>query len=152
MPKKILIVDDEPLIVKGLKYSLEQDNYEIDSAQDGEEAFRLGEERALRHLSERKSLLVSCGGGIVERAACCELMHEMGTVVYLDGSLDDSMRQIQHPERRPDLGTAEQAKELYLHRRPLYQKTADITIDIREKTFEQVAAEAGSLLWERGLL
>ena len=38
MAKKILIVDDEPLIVKGLKYSLEQDNYEIDSAQDGEEA------------------------------------------------------------------------------------------------------------------
>ena len=38
MPKKILIVDDEPLIVKGLKYSLEQDNYEIDSASDGEEA------------------------------------------------------------------------------------------------------------------
>ena len=38
MAKKILIVDDEPLIVKGLKYSLEQDNYEIESAQDGEEA------------------------------------------------------------------------------------------------------------------
>ena len=38
MPKKILIVDDEPLIVKGLKYSLEQDGYETDSSQDGEEA------------------------------------------------------------------------------------------------------------------
>ena len=38
MSKKILIVDDEPLIVKGLKYSLEQDGYETDSAQDGEEA------------------------------------------------------------------------------------------------------------------
>ena len=38
MPKRILIVDDEPLIVKGLKYSLEQDNYETDSAADGEEA------------------------------------------------------------------------------------------------------------------
>ena len=38
MAKRILIVDDEPLIVKGLKYSLEQDNYETDSAADGEEA------------------------------------------------------------------------------------------------------------------
>ena len=38
MARKILIVDDEPLIVKGLKYSLEQDGYEIDSALDGEEA------------------------------------------------------------------------------------------------------------------
>ncbi|NLD59956.1 MAG: response regulator transcription factor, partial [Clostridiales bacterium] len=36
MPKRILIVDDEPLIVKGLKYSLEQDGYETESAQDGE--------------------------------------------------------------------------------------------------------------------
>ena len=38
MPKRILIVDDEPLIVKGLKYSLEQDGFETDSAVDGEEA------------------------------------------------------------------------------------------------------------------
>jgi DNA-binding response OmpR family regulator len=38
MGKKILIVDDEPLIVKGLKYSLEQDGYETASAADGEEA------------------------------------------------------------------------------------------------------------------
>jgi len=36
--KRILLVDDEPLIVKGLKYSLEQDGYETDSAADGEEA------------------------------------------------------------------------------------------------------------------
>ena len=38
MARRILIVDDEPLIVKGLKYSLEQDNYETDYAVDGEEA------------------------------------------------------------------------------------------------------------------
>ena len=38
MPKKILLVDDEPLILKGLKYSLEKDGYETESAADGEEA------------------------------------------------------------------------------------------------------------------
>ncbi|HHU62681.1 MAG TPA: response regulator transcription factor [Clostridiales bacterium] len=38
MNKKILVVDDEPLIVKGLKFSLEQDGYIIDAAYDGEEA------------------------------------------------------------------------------------------------------------------
>ena len=121
-------------------------------AEDGEEAFRRGEERALRTLKRRKSLLVSCGGGIVERKECCELMHEMGTIVFLDGSLEDSLRQIQHPERRPDLGTLEEAAALYAHRRPLYQREADITIDIRNKSFDQVATDAGSLLWERGLL
>ncbi|MGI5878750.1 MAG: response regulator transcription factor [Christensenellales bacterium] len=41
--KKILIVDDEPLIVKGLRFSLEQDGYETDTAYDGEEAVQKAE-------------------------------------------------------------------------------------------------------------
>ncbi|MDR2506073.1 MAG: response regulator transcription factor [Oscillospiraceae bacterium] len=41
MAKRLLLVDDEPLILKGLKYSLEQDGYDIDSASDGEEALRV---------------------------------------------------------------------------------------------------------------
>jgi len=36
--KRILLVDDEPLILKGLKYTLEQEGYETDLAMDGEEA------------------------------------------------------------------------------------------------------------------
>lgn len=38
MGKKVLIVDDEKLIVKGLRFSLEQDGMEVDCAYDGEEA------------------------------------------------------------------------------------------------------------------
>ncbi|MBE7092323.1 MAG: response regulator transcription factor [Clostridiales bacterium] len=38
MAKRVLIVDDEPLIVKGLKFSLEQEGYETDCAHSGEEA------------------------------------------------------------------------------------------------------------------
>lgn len=38
MAKRLLIVDDEPLMLKGLKYSLEQDGYEVDTAIDGEAA------------------------------------------------------------------------------------------------------------------
>ena len=34
---RVLIVDDEKLIVKGLKFSLEQDGLEVDCAYDGEE-------------------------------------------------------------------------------------------------------------------
>ncbi len=36
--KRVLLVDDEPLIVKGLRFSLEQDGYDVESAADGEEA------------------------------------------------------------------------------------------------------------------
>ncbi|MCI8711881.1 MAG: response regulator transcription factor [Ruminococcus sp.] len=36
--KRILVVDDEKLIVKGIRFSLEQDDMEVDCAYDGEEA------------------------------------------------------------------------------------------------------------------
>lgn len=38
---KILIVDDEKVIVKGLKYALENDGMETDAAYDGEEALEM---------------------------------------------------------------------------------------------------------------
>ena len=38
MGKKVLVVDDEKLIVKGIRFSLEQDDMEVDCAYDGEEA------------------------------------------------------------------------------------------------------------------
>ena len=41
MAKRILLVDDEPLIIKGLKYTLEQEGYETLSAMDGEEALNV---------------------------------------------------------------------------------------------------------------
>ncbi|MBQ6815055.1 MAG: response regulator transcription factor [Lachnospiraceae bacterium] len=44
MAHKVLVVDDEKLIVKGLKFSLEQDGMEVDCAYDGEEAVKYIEE------------------------------------------------------------------------------------------------------------
>lgn len=41
MAKKILVVDDEKLIVKGIRFSLLQDGMEVDCAYDGEEALEL---------------------------------------------------------------------------------------------------------------
>ena len=41
MGQRILVVDDEKLIVKGIRFSLEQDGMEVDSAYDGEEAVEL---------------------------------------------------------------------------------------------------------------
>lgn len=38
MAKKVLVVDDEKLIVKGIRFSLEQDEMKVDCAYDGQEA------------------------------------------------------------------------------------------------------------------
>ncbi len=40
MGKRVLVVDDEKLIVKGIRFSLEQDGMEVDCAYDGEEALQ----------------------------------------------------------------------------------------------------------------
>ncbi len=39
MAEKILVVDDEPILLKGLKFSLEQEGYEVETAVDGKEAY-----------------------------------------------------------------------------------------------------------------
>lgn len=44
MGQKILVVDDEKLIVKGIRFSLEQDGMEVDCAYDGEEALGLAKQ------------------------------------------------------------------------------------------------------------
>ena len=44
--KRVLVVDDEKLIVKGIRFSLEQDGMEVDCAYDGEEALKMATENA----------------------------------------------------------------------------------------------------------
>ena len=43
--KKVLVVDDEKLIVKGIRFSLEQDGMEVDAAYDGEEALEMAKNK-----------------------------------------------------------------------------------------------------------
>lgn len=44
---KILIVDDEKLLVKGMKFNFEQEGYIVETAYDGEEALRLARDKNL---------------------------------------------------------------------------------------------------------
>ena len=45
MGRKVLVVDDEKLIVKGIRFSLEQDDMEVDCAYDGEEAIDMAKRK-----------------------------------------------------------------------------------------------------------
>lgn len=118
----------------------------------GEAAFRRAETQALERLRFKKSLLVSCGGGIVESPENIQLMHSMGSIVFLEGNLEDSLKQIKHYKARPDFKSAAQAQALFDHRYPLYQQAADITIPISGRSFKEVSELAGAILWEKGLL
>ena len=109
---------------------------------DGERRFRQLETEALEGLRSERSLLVSCGGGVIETPRNIELIHEMGYCVYLEGDLDDSLRQIRRSDTRPDFRSAEHAAGLLEHRR----------VDIRGTSFTEVSYTVAELLLERGLI
>ena len=44
MANRILVVDDEKLIVKGIRFSLEQDGFQVDCAYDGGEALEMAKQ------------------------------------------------------------------------------------------------------------
>ena len=52
---KVLVVDDEKLIVKGIKFSLEQDGMDVDCAYDGEEALECAKNNEATFKTELKN-------------------------------------------------------------------------------------------------
>ena len=121
-------------------------------ASEGERRFRELETQALESLAHERSLLVSCGGGVIETERNIELMHRMGFCVYLEGELSDSLRQIRSMSQRPDFKSPEHAAKLLAHRRPLYERAADLTVDIRGASFTDVTYRCAEMLLERGLI
>ena len=119
---------------------------------EGEQRFRTLETEALESLASERSLLVSCGGGVVETPRNIELIHEMGFCVYLEGDIGDSLRQIRRSDTRPDFRSAEHAAQLLEHRRPLYESAADLTVDIRGTSLTEVSSTVAELHLERGLI
>ena len=85
---KILVVDDEKLIVKGIRFSLEQDGMDVDCAYDGEEAINLAKQteydvvlldvmlpkydgfevcQAIREFSEMPIIMLTAKGGDMDK-------------------------------------------------------------------------------------
>ena len=90
---------------------------------DGEEAFRAVETRALRELGKRSALVIATGGGCVTREENYPLLHQNGAIVWIRRPLAQLAR-----KGRP-LSLAGDLSELYARRAPLYARFADIVAD-----------------------
>ena len=71
---KILVVDDEKLIVKGIKFSLEQDGMNVDIAYDGEEALNLAKE------NDYSLILLDVMLPKIDGLEVCQLIREFSSV------------------------------------------------------------------------
>lgn len=83
--KRVLVVDDEKLIVKGIRFSLEQDSMEVDCAYDGEEALKLARENSY-DIILLDIMLPKCNGFDV-----CQQIREFSDVpvIMLTAKCDD---------------------------------------------------------------
>jgi len=84
-----LVVDDEKLIVKGIKFSLEQDGMKVDSAYDGEEAL------ALAKRNDYDLILLDVMLPKVDGTSVCQQIREFSAVpVVMVSAKDDDMDKI----------------------------------------------------------
>ena len=107
----------------------------------GEEDFRTLETQVLRSISERHSLVVATGGGVVTRSENWGIMHQ-GIVIWLDVERSQLLERLRNDStQRPLLMTADPAEtldEILKQRRPLYDE-ADLTVVIESETADVVA-------------
>ena len=108
---------------------------------DGEAGFRSLESQVLSAISQRHSLVVATGGGVVTQPENWGMLHS-GIVIWLDVVPDQLLQRLNADSTvRPLLQTADPEaalNSLFNERRPLYAE-ADLTVVINDETPEAVA-------------
>ena len=108
---------------------------------DGEAGFRSLESQVLSAISQRHSLVVATGGGVVTQPENWGMLHS-GIVIWLDAMPDQLLQRLNADSTvRPLLQTADPEAALNAllnERRPLYAE-ADLTVVINDETPEAVA-------------
>ena len=120
--------------------------------EDGEEYFRTAETELLRELSkEAEGLILATGGGMPMREENAALLREIGTVVFLEASIETILERLQNDTGRP-LADGEdreaRLRPLYEKRLPVYREAADYILDTEGKSFygiiEEIKTVAGN--------
>ena len=133
-------VDLEKLIVKHMKMSVNEIYTKF-----GEPFFRALETMALKELindSERR--VISLGSGLPLQEQNQKYLKELGTVVYLKGSLETLKKRLEGSSKDPLLDGEDRddkIKKLLKQRDPVYQKFADIQVVTGVKPFEELVHE-----------
>ncbi len=117
---------------------------------DGEPEFRALEKQVLNSISQRHSLVVATGGGVVTQRENWGLLHS-GIVIWLDVVQEQLLKRLQTDKTvRPLLQTADPEaalNELLAERKGLYAE-ADLTVVINDEPPEAVANGIVQLLPE----
>ena len=103
-------------------------------ATEGEAGFREKETSILTGLGKRAGLVIATGGGCVTKEINYPLLHQNGTIFWLQRDLD------RLPSDGRPLSQVTKMEDMYRIRKPLYGRFADYAID-NNGTAEQTAAQ-----------
>lgn len=92
-------------------------------ASDGEPGFRALETEVLTQIGQRSGQVVATGGGCVTQVCNYRLLHQNGTIFYLQRSTEKL------PTVGRPLSQSRSIAEIYHERKPLYEAFADYTIN-----------------------
>lgn len=109
-------------------------------AQDGEDAFRRWESMAIAQTGMGSGLIIATGGGCVTKARNYPLLHQNGTLFWIQRDLD-----ILPTDGRP-LSQSNRLVEMYQTRAPMYKAFADHIVDNNGAVMDTVDAILN--LWE----
>ena len=103
-------------------------------AQDGEDMFRNWETQALEALGKQSGLVIATGGGCITKERNYPLLHQNGTVFWLQRDLEKL------PTNGRPLSLRNTLTDLYAIRKPLYEQFCDHIIDNNGSRDDTVAA------------
>ncbi|WP_457640956.1 shikimate kinase [Persephonella sp.] len=107
----------------------------------GEKYFRDLEKKMIKNFVEKKGFIVSTGGGLGADKENMELMKKKGVVIWLDVSLDTVLKRCGEDENRPLLKKSRNDLEKLFEKRKQIYASADIHIDVNNKTPDQIVKE-----------
>ena len=111
---------------------------------EGEDGFRLREQKVIDELTELKNIVLATGGGAVLAEQNRRALRSRGYVIYLSASVEQLLRRTNKDKNRPLLQTdkpKDTITDLMAERAPLYQDVADIELRTGDQSIQYVVSE-----------
>ncbi len=133
------VVDTDEYIVEKNKCSI-ADMFD----KHGEEFFRDKETEAVREISKREGIIISCGGGAVLRDENVTFLKENGAIVLLNATPETIFERVRDSKDRPILNgnmNVEYITELMNRRAGRYENVADVEVHTDNRSVDDIVCE-----------
>lgn len=116
---------------------------------EGEDGFRVREEKVINDLTEKQGIVLATGGGSILSRESRNRLSARGIVVYLETTIEKQLARTQRDKKRPLL-QADHPRDVLIalaeERDPLYLEIADFVVRTDDQSAKVVANQIIELL------